>query len=33
MIQRSDIEHREAADIAAELKKTFDKFCGVAASK
>ena len=33
MMQRSDIEHREAADIAAELKKAFDKFCGVAASK
>jgi putative YphP/YqiW family bacilliredoxin len=28
MMQRSDIEHREAADIAVELKKTFDKFCG-----
>jgi len=27
MMQRSDIEHREAVDIAAELKKTFDKFC------
>jgi putative YphP/YqiW family bacilliredoxin len=27
MLQRSDIEHREAADIAAELKKAFDKFC------
>jgi putative YphP/YqiW family bacilliredoxin len=33
MIQRSDIEHREAVDIAAELKKAFDKFCAVAASK
>ena len=33
MMQRSDIEHREAADIAAELKKTFDKFCGVPISK
>jgi putative YphP/YqiW family bacilliredoxin len=33
MMQRSDIEHREAADIAAELKKTFDKFCGVPANK
>jgi putative YphP/YqiW family bacilliredoxin len=33
MMQRSDIEHREAADIAVELKKTFDKFCAVAASK
>jgi putative YphP/YqiW family bacilliredoxin len=28
MLQRSDIEHRDAADIAAELKKVFDKFCG-----
>ena len=28
MMQRSDIEHREAADIAAELKSVFDKFCG-----
>jgi len=33
MMQRSDIEHREAADIAAELKKTFDTFCAVPASK
>ncbi len=33
MMQRSDIEHREAADIAAELKKTFDKFCAVPVSK
>jgi putative YphP/YqiW family bacilliredoxin len=27
MLQRSDIEHREAADIALELKTVFDKFC------
>jgi len=27
MMQRSDIEHREAADIATELKRVFDKFC------
>lgn len=27
MMQRSDIEHREAADIANELKSAFDKFC------
>jgi len=27
MMHRSDIEHREAADIAAELKSAFDKFC------
>jgi len=33
MMQRSDIEHREAADIAAELKKTFDTFCAAPASK
>ena len=28
MLQRSDIEHREASDIALELKTAFDKFCG-----
>lgn len=28
MLQRSDIEHRESVDIAAELKSAFDKFCG-----
>ena len=33
MIQRSDIEHREAVDIAAELKKMFDRFCAVPAGK
>jgi putative YphP/YqiW family bacilliredoxin len=33
MMQRSDIEHREAADIAAELKKAFDTFCAVPASQ
>jgi len=27
MMQRSDIEHREAADIALELKRAFDKHC------
>jgi len=27
MMQRSDIEHREAADIALELKKAFDQYC------
>jgi len=32
MMQRSDIEHREAIDIAAELKKVFEKFCGSSAS-
>src|SRR5229473_1210704 len=33
MMQRSDIEHREASDIAVELKKTFDRLCAVPASK
>jgi putative YphP/YqiW family bacilliredoxin len=28
MLQRSDIEHRDAADIASELKQAFEKFCG-----
>ena len=27
MMHRSDIEHREAVDIAAELKRVFDKVC------
>jgi putative YphP/YqiW family bacilliredoxin len=27
MMQRSDIERREAAEIAFELKKAFDQFC------
>ena len=27
LMHRSDIEHREAVDIAAELKRVFDKFC------
>jgi putative YphP/YqiW family bacilliredoxin len=27
MMHRSDIEHREAVDIASELKRVFDKFC------
>jgi bacilliredoxin len=27
MVQRSDIEHREALDIANELKSIFDKYC------
>jgi putative YphP/YqiW family bacilliredoxin len=27
LLQRSDIEHRDPADIASELKKAFDKFC------
>ncbi len=28
MMQRSDIERREAAEIAFELKQAFEKFCG-----
>jgi hypothetical protein len=28
MLQRSDIEHRDPADIAAELRKLFDQHCG-----
>ena len=31
MMQRSDIEHRDAADIANELKRVFDQHCAVAA--
>jgi bacilliredoxin len=27
MLQRSDIEHRDASDIARELKRVFDSFC------
>jgi putative YphP/YqiW family bacilliredoxin len=27
MMQRSDIENRDAADIVAELQRLFDKFC------
>ncbi len=30
LMQRSDIEHRDAHDIAGELAKAFDKFCGSA---
>src|ERR1700722_3416112 len=32
MMHRSAIEHREAADIAKELKSAFDKFCNKPAS-
>lgn len=28
MMHRSDIEHRDAQDIAGELAKVFNKFCG-----
>jgi putative YphP/YqiW family bacilliredoxin len=31
MMQRSDIEHRDASDIATELKRVFDQQCAVAA--
>ncbi len=31
MVQRSDIEHRDPADIAAELKKAFDQHCAMSA--
>jgi putative YphP/YqiW family bacilliredoxin len=31
MMQRSDIEHRDASDIAAELKRAFDQHCAVSA--
>jgi len=27
MMERSDIEHRDAADIANELKRVFDRHC------
>jgi putative YphP/YqiW family bacilliredoxin len=30
MMQRSDIEHRDAADLANELKRVFDQHCAVA---
>lgn len=30
MMQRSDIEHRDAHDIAGELARVFNKFCGTA---
>lgn len=30
ILQRSDLEHREAQDIAGELKRSFDKFCAQA---
>ena len=31
MVQRSDIEHRDPYDIAAELRKAFDQHCAVIA--
>ena len=33
MMQRSDIEQREAEDIAGDLRAAFDKFCAQAASR
>lgn len=30
MMQRSDIEHRDAMDLAAELRRVFDQHCAVA---
>jgi putative YphP/YqiW family bacilliredoxin len=33
MLQRSDIEHREAADIAAELRRVFDQHFTTASAK
>jgi putative YphP/YqiW family bacilliredoxin len=30
MMQRSDIEHRDSIDLAAELKRVFDQHCAVA---
>jgi putative YphP/YqiW family bacilliredoxin len=32
MMQRSDIEHREALDLTGELKTVFDRFCMTSAS-
>jgi putative YphP/YqiW family bacilliredoxin len=31
MLQRSDIEHRDSMDIAAELKRVFDQHCAAVA--
>lgn len=31
MMERSDIEHRDSADIANELKRAFDQHCGAPA--
>jgi putative YphP/YqiW family bacilliredoxin len=30
MMERSDIEHRDSADLAAELKRVFDQHCAAA---
>jgi putative YphP/YqiW family bacilliredoxin len=31
MLQRSDIEHRDSADIAGELRRVFDQYCATPA--
>lgn len=31
MLQRSDIEHRDSADIAGELRRIFDQYCAMPA--
>ena len=33
MMQRSDIEHRDSADLAAELKRVFNQHCDAAVSE
>lgn len=33
MMQRSDIEHRDSADLAAELKRVFNQHCAAAVSE
>ena len=33
MMHRSDIEHRDAQDIAGELAKVFNKYCGEAVNQ
>jgi len=33
MMQRSDIEHRDATDIASELSRVFDQVCGSIANR
>jgi len=30
MMERSDIEHRDSSDLAAELKRVFDQHCAIA---
>jgi putative YphP/YqiW family bacilliredoxin len=33
MMQRSDIEHRDAHDIAGELARAFNRYCGTTVSR